>query len=259
MVSSMKNELIPEFCPYCGAKLDYDGVNVTCPNQLCPGIISAVVLDGISVLGIKGIGPAMVKDMVDSGLMDISDLFDKEFRRTMESNGLKVTENVKKAYAAIDSIKSIDLYKVLMLMKFDGMGKVTAKQVANCIAGIEYSFFGLDSATVDGFKEEGSVERNYVLKYADKFARLGVEVVFPKQVSSTSIEYEMTGSPKPTFSTKEEFEKFASEHGYRHGKISSAKLLVTDSYSSTSSKMTAAKKKNIDIITYEEFKEKYGR
>ena len=75
---------------------------------------------------------------------------------------------------------------------------------------------------------------------------------------SETRKYECTGSPKPLFKTKDEFENFATKVGFEHSSLNSGcKYLLTDSYESTSSKMAKAKKLEIEIISYEDFYNKY--
>jgi hypothetical protein len=70
----------------------------------------------------------------------------------------------------------------------------------------------------------------------------------------------MTGSPKPFgFATKSEF---ANLIGDKLNEVSitskDCQYLITDDLNSTSSKMKAAEKKGIEIITYGEFAERFS-
>jgi len=63
----------------------------------------------------------------------------------------------------------------------------------------------------------------------------------------------MTGSPAPSFAKKSEFIEFASANSLKHAKLTSeCRYLLTDSYSSSSSKMKKATKLGVEIITYED-------
>lgn len=70
----------------------------------------------------------------------------------------------------------------------------------------------------------------------------------------------LTGSPKPLFQTKEEFVNY-----FTNGRIvicksladKSCRYLITNSYDSSTNKMKIAEKKGIEIITYQEFKERF--
>jgi len=63
----------------------------------------------------------------------------------------------------------------------------------------------------------------------------------------------MTGSPSDAgYKTKEELVNFLATKGFAHTKLKDAKLLLTDSHASGSSKMKDARKKGIKIMTYDE-------
>ena len=64
----------------------------------------------------------------------------------------------------------------------------------------------------------------------------------------------MTGSPKSSgFNVKSDLEKFLLSHGYIHKGLKDAKILLTDSVTSSSSKMQAARKQGVEIREYSEF------
>ena len=63
-----------------------------------------------------------------------------------------------------------------------------------------------------------------------------------------------TGSPKASgFSVKSDLEKFLMSHGYIHTGLKEAKILLTDSLGSSSSKMSQARKLGVEIREYSEF------
>jgi hypothetical protein len=66
-----------------------------------------------------------------------------------------------------------------------------------------------------------------------------------------------TGSPKASgFSVKSDLEKFLLSHGYIHTGLKEAKVLLTDSINSSSSKMAQARKLGVEIHEYSTFIEK---
>ena len=248
------NSLIPDKCPYCGTELTYDGVNLICGNEECCGRICAKISDCIQHFDIKGLGQAMVEDMVAAGLSNVFDLLSDDFREMMVRNGLKVTANVQKVFEQLDGIRSLDLYKVIMMMDYQGMGEQTAKQVANCVAGAPYNFSGLNKELVSKF--EDGPEKDVVMAQVMEIESYGVSVMFPETGEDgeyPGIGIEMTGSPKPFFATKDEFLEYVKRLGYYHEKLAHAQILVTDSLESGSSKMNTARKKGLKIMTYEDF------
>ena len=80
----------------------------------------------------------------------------------------------------------------------------------------------------------------------------GIEI--EKEVDAVNgIGFEMTGSPKDAgYKVKSDLIKFMASKGYVHKPLKEAKILLTDSMTSTSSKMGAARKAKVEIITYED-------
>ena len=63
----------------------------------------------------------------------------------------------------------------------------------------------------------------------------------------------MTGSPKDAgYKVKSDLVKFMATYGYVHKSLKEAKILLTDSMTSTSSKMSAARKAGVEIVTYDD-------
>ncbi|MCK9446549.1 hypothetical protein M0Q50_06760 [bacterium] len=77
-----------------------------------------------------------------------------------------------------------------------------------------------------------------------------------------SKKYEMTGSPKPYFKTKDEFTKAITDFGWEHSKMkkrdNECQVLITDDMSKSSSKMILANELGVEIMTYEEITELFG-
>jgi len=74
--------------------------------------------------------------------------------------------------------------------------------------------------------------------------------------------YEMTGSPKPYFTKKEDFTKAITDFGWEHSKMTKkdnkCQVLITDDITKSSSKMLLAKELGVEIMSYEEITELFG-
>jgi uncharacterized protein YecE (DUF72 family) len=96
----------------------------------------------------------------------------------------------------------------------------------------------------------------YIKTAVSTLESLGITIDKPKlEIMNTNIVYAcLTGSPKEfSYKTKEEFiTKFSN---IIEVSISDKRCqyLITDSYDSTSSKMKTAEKKEINIVTYEDY------
>lgn len=249
---------IPETCPYCGSKLEFDDTHLICPNEDCDGKAIFKMIDAVNVLKIKGLGDAMIETLFSAGYTNIFDLFDGSIFNTSEllKRKVKVTKNIEKVIAEIAKKKELQMFELVMLLGYKNMGISTAKQIANKIAGVPYDFSGLEKEVVDGWNV-GDEKYLSLLGASERMHDAGINILKPVLTSSEGIGLEFTGSPKPAFKTKGEFEETIVKYGFRHTNLKEAKILVTDSYESTSSKMKTAAKNGIEIITYIDFLTKY--
>ena len=126
------------------------------------------------------------------------------------------------------------------------------------IAGKPYSFSGLEKKAVAGF-EDGTKKRKKVDNFMKILKDRGIEIEMEVDVEN-GIGFEMTGKPFQygNVKVKNDFIKVAAKYGYVHKSLKEAKILLTDSMSSTSSKMTAARKAGVKIMTYEDFLKNNG-
>lgn len=248
------NELIPTVCPYCGQELKYDGIHLMCTNDKCSGRNKIKLYESLKVLDIKGLGEAMASNIYDMGFTTAISVLNLG---VIAYKSQHISKNLQKVIDNINKIKSVTLEQVILMAGFDSMGKTTAKQVARKIAGLKYDFSGLEKAVVEGF-DEGELNRRFIQEDIQYLKNIcGVEVVYPKDEVSGATGVEFTGSPKPYFATKDEFLQKIAAKGFSHVSLKEAKMLVTDSYESTSSKMATAKKKGLEIYTYKDFYDKF--
>lgn len=245
----------PTNCPHCKTDLELiNGIHLTCTNPDCEGIKGYLFSQGVGTLELFGVGGAMIDLIWESGFKKSTDLLNPEKfnKQTLLAKGLisdgKTVDNL---FDEISKINELTLRQVIIMLGFKGMGSTTSTQVANKIAGIEYSFAGLEKSIVSGF-EIGDAKRQLVEETVAELSKF-IRIVYP--VSKQGITYiEMTGSPKGAgFNSKDEFLDAIAGFKFEHGKLADSKYLITDDLKSTSSKMTTAKKKGIEILTYSDF------
>jgi hypothetical protein len=145
---------------------------------------------------------------------------------------------------------------VINSLAFDNVGWSTAIQISKLFENQEPDFTGLNSAAYEPFLNSNSTEFQSVNQFIEILNSNGFDIQSEEQVIITSdtVKYEMTGSPKPYgFKTKEDFVNLIKKHGYIHtGLDKSTTILITDDLTSSSSKMAKAQKLGIEIKTYEE-------
>ena len=218
---------------------------------------------GFVALGMKGIGRAMADRIFTPGQFEtIEDIFGITFTeenliatgKFVKGRELEIVLNI------VNGIKEVEYWKLFNAISIVGNGRTLSKQLANYYSEVDYDFAGLEKAVVDRFLKKGP-ELSRVLALRKNMEAKGVKIIYPVKVdkSLSSGTFEMTGSPKEHgFPVKADFLKLADSKGFIHEKLTKdSSFLLTDSMSSSSSKMTKAKKLGVEVITYSDFAEKY--
>ena len=249
----------PSHCPSCNTQTRIDGIHIWCDNQECFSRVVSKLEGGIRTFKIENVGGSTIRKIYEAGFKSILDIFD--FEKFNEENLIKtglfkegrsleiIMENVK-------GVKSVTIAQALMACQFENLGWSTAQELGKFLSGIDHDFKGLNREVVSSITQEDSDRRKFLMDFINILNRSGISVTYdtPKAKDNGIIYFEMTGSPGASgFKTKAEFIKFLSDRGYEHHKLNQeCKYLVTDSYTSSSSKMKAAEKVGVEIITYED-------
>lgn len=258
----------PKECPSCNGPITIEihavkknekpTEHLMCRNNDCTGKLTKRLSKGVSALKMKGIGDSTCEDLIQAGIKNIFDLFDPEKFNTQTlciGGVFKPGRSLEVIMNAVKNLKQIDLDKVVLSLQFEDLGDTGSKAVADLVAGRITSFdgMGLEKSVVEPFLNANSWQALSVKKLIEVLKDRNVVINMPKAIAVGSIVFEMTGSSEGSgYKTKEEFADFVARHGYVHGKIKNASMLVTDSYASKTSKMTDAAKKGLTIITYED-------
>jgi len=250
----------PTHCPHCNSKLVVEDVHLLCKNEDCSGIKRAMFSQAIGKLNLFGVGGVMVNDIFDSGFTNAIDLLNPlKFNKTaLIAKGIvtdgKIVDNL---FSEIEKIKELPLQNIILMMGYQGMGNTTSAQIANMVAGVPYSFSGLQKTIVEGF-EPGKPKRVKLDNAIGELMQF-IDIKMPEDLSS-KIGLEMTGGTKEIgLASKDEFMDIAKKYGFIHTKISEAKILVTNDLNSKTGKMNHKKVKSgeIEVLTYSQFLDKY--
>lgn len=253
---------MPVYCPHCDSKLDIiNETHLHCSNDNCQGKRLFKFIESMNVLDMDGVGDAFLEELYSKVcthlnavdyLCDIDMNSDKLVQFGMKSG--KILDNF---IEKLSIIKKLTLEQVIALHTFDGMssnGK-TVKEVAKKIAGIPYSFAGLEKKVVDGFGE-GECKYMLIIDTINKLQTVGITIEFPV-VKQNTIKICMTGSPKNFgFGSKNDFVQFLNSISINIEEVSvkDCEFLITDDLTSKSSKMKTAEKLEKKIVTYDYFK-----
>jgi NAD-dependent DNA ligase len=226
----------------------------------------------LKAFNINGLGPAYIKDFYSCPelQMDIMDFFFKsqDLIPILLKNDINVTKNHR---TIVESVQpgniDINIWNIVYSLCVDGLGKSLSKEVEKYLTGDNtYNFAGFNKDVVAMFMEEPFKAKLKVIEKIDKLLKLGYNLPYkigksaPPSSSAENtykqINIEMTGTPPSTFGIKNKFMEKLNKESIKSGikfiptKLSGAKILITDSMSSSSTKMKAARKKGIPIYTY---------
>jgi len=251
---------LPENCPGCGIKLNFDGIHLTCPNQICPGRIAKILAHGSGVLDLKGIGSERLKpfaktftNIYNIWIYVLKTCEDKK-DNPLGNWGLKPGTRLNEIFIdAFMNIKSIPYEKVIQLLGIENVGKKISIQIAKEHAGLEPNYSGLEKVLVEKLRSDEY--EKWIKKSVCELEKFGVVVDKPNDFKGRqSLGIVMTGSPKKFgFKTKAEFLAKFPDFVECSMSDSFCKYLITDDLNSTSGKMKQAMKKNIEIKTYGDF------
>ena len=258
MISAQFQKFMPSVCPSCGSELTFDGIHLMCVNDDCKGKIAKILASAIGVLDLKGVGGTTIMPFAQ----DFKNLFriyqwillnhkDPDF--SLERYGIKKGSRSHEIFvSSFTNIKSLKYSQVFLLMGFDGIGRKISEQAAREYNGLTPNYSGLEKVLVAKLQDEDVV--SYIKSCVEFLESHGVTIDRPMDtVDGDTIYICMTGSPKEFgYKTKEEFIK--NFPNCKESDLKNAKYLITDSYSSSSSKMKVAEKKGITIKTYGDFK-----
>lgn len=254
------HRLFPDECPVCGSTVSYDSVHLFCDNEKCPGRIAKQLSGALKILDIKGVGEKTIEPFAK----DFENMYDLiqwifNYGDTDAIGEYGITPNSRSHeifVQAFKNIKSLDYEQVIRMLGYDNVGKKISTQLAREHEGLDYDYAHLERALVE--KMRTPEISSYIKEVVEELERLGIIIDRPKKPTSSDIVEIgicMTGSPKEFgFKTKSEFlSKFP---GIFETSLSDSKCqyLITDSYTSTSSKMKTATQKGIIIKTYGDFK-----
>jgi DNA ligase (NAD+) len=246
---------LPTSCPCGKTETKLDGIHLYCSADECGLMKMKKFMAGLGVFKLDKFGGVTRSTLYESGYDEIWKIFDRSLfneDKLVATGFFKSGKTLTSLLNEVDKVKKVSLWQVINSLGFDGVGNTAAKEIAKYIRGQEHSFSGLERAAVTGF-DEGTEKLERIEKLVNTLKANGVEVE-EEIVLKNGIGYEMTGSPKSSgFNVKSDLEKFLLSHGYIHKGLKDAKILLTDSVTSSSSKMQAARKQGVEIREYSEF------
>jgi len=251
---------LPKTCPSCQSTLTFDGIHLMCQNDNCEGKIGCKLSAACGILDLKGIAGQTIKPFAKD-FSSMSDLLLNMMRliRTncsfsLEKYGIKDDSRSFEIFVnSFKNIKSLTYAQVILIQGYDGIGRKVSEQAAREYCGLTADYASIEKALVRKLQEPEVV--SHIKGVVSELESLGITIDKPvdkKEVAGT-IYVCMTGSPKAFgFATKADF--IAKFPNLVDVDLKNANYLITDDLNSTSSKMKAAEKKGVKIVTYGSYK-----
>jgi len=253
---------LPSTCPSCQSTLTFDGIHLMCQNNDCVGKIARKLGAAVGILDLKGIGGKTIEPF-SQDFTNMSDLL-VNMMRLIKSNcsfslskyGLADDSRSFELFVqAFKNIKSLTYAQVILIQGYDGIGRKVSEQAAREYCGLTPNYASIEKALVRKLQEPEVI--SHIKSVVSELESLGITIDKPedKKEETGTVYVCMTGSPKPFgFKTKEEFISKFPNLVEVSVTDKNCNFLITDDLNSTSSKMKAAEKKGVKIVTYGSYK-----
>ena len=272
VVTTSKDNKIPEFCPICRKKLSMDGVNLVCNNMDCACRSKGTLMHFINIVTpVDGLGDKLLQSLLD--YFSINNIL-KFIQFANDYNQLQLIRFCEKTpglgSAAFNKFKklldryteTLDLQKIIIGLGLPSLGEKSVKNIFD-----NYSYEEL----IDGLKNNtiSSIPGiNYIalqslytnLEYIDKvvnsFQKLPVcELKKAEKVNIIDIRRICITGPLSV--SRKQFLDMCSNFGLEEASIAKADVLITNTPNSNTNKNKEAKKRGIPVMSEVEFIKKY--
>jgi DNA ligase (NAD+) len=262
----------PAKCPVCGSKTEKDpaGVYIRCVSTSCPAQLKEKVryFAGRDQMDIENLGPALIEQLVDKGLVkDFSDLYKLDIFKMLSLERM-AQKSAEKVLNGIEKSKSQSLGRFLAGIGILHVGQQNAEILAQQFGSID----ALKKATEEeltAIDQIGLVLAKSIyeyfhnaqnLKVIDKLIAAGVSPVQKKMKKSNKLEgktFVVTGTLENF--KRDEIEQTIKENG---GKITSSVSKKTDyvlAGAEAGSKLEKANELGVKVLNEEAFLKMIGK
>ena len=258
--------ILPQTCPVCGAPVerDEDGAAVRCTGAECPAQLlrNLTHFAGRDAMDIDGLGPSLVEQLVDSGLVrNAADLYSLRAPDVaqLERMGEKSAENL---IAAIARSKGNDLSKLIYGLGIRQVGEKAAKVLAMHFGTLD-ALMAATTEELTAIDDVGEITARCITEYLsqpqsrDLIARLreaGVNMTSQAEL----VDQRFAGMTFVLTGTLTKWDRKAAQAMIeeRGGKVSgsvSKKTTYVVAGEAAGSKLKKAQELNIPVLTEEDF------
>ena len=254
--SEDKEYNLPEKCSTCDTHLKEKGVDLICPNNLCPSQILKTIEHFIKKLGIMNVSLSTIEKLNIKTLEDLYNLTEKDIM-SLDGFGKKKASHL---YNEIRSKLKTTPEKFLASMGVSGLGEEIASKILSKMSFKEFlnanrydHIDGIGSVTNDNIIENRPlIFKNYCLlsNYGLEFLKKNEDSEYEGKI------FTLTGTAPLK---RDDLVRILESKGSRVKGISkNVDFLVTNDVESNSSKTKKAKQYNVPIITYDKLLNELG-
>lgn len=261
-----KNFVIPDKCPVCGTQVvrSDDEAAVRCPNVDCPAQIfrSIVHFASKGAMNIDGLGPAIVKTLLDNDLINsVADLYDITREQLIQLDNFK-EKSADNLVNAIEKSKASTLDRLVFGLGIRNIGQASAKLLCEKFGTLEniMSASAAEISVIDGFGDvmaesvAKAFREPHMVELINRLTQSGVNVVYKKEVTDNRFEgltFVLTGT-LPTMK-RDEAKAIIERFGGKASGSVSKKTSYVLAGEEAGSKLTKAQELGIPVISEVEF------
>ena len=257
---------LPETCPVCGAPVsrDPDGAAVRCTGAECPAQLlrNLTHFASRSAMDIEGLGPAVMGQLVDSGLVSTAaDLYDlkAEAIAKLDRMGDKSADNAVKAIA---KSKENDLWRLIFALGIRQVGEKAAKTLAQHFGTMD-ALCAASAEELTAINDVGPITAAYLRSWMDNpqsqdlLARLkiaGVNMECKEKMLDSrfaGMTFVLTGTLERF--TREEAGEMVEKRGGKAASSVSKKTTYVVAGPGAGSKLRKAQELGIPVLSEEDF------
>ena len=257
---------LPDKCPVCGGTVErmQDEAAIRCTNVECPAQLfrSIVHFASKGAMNIDGLGPQIVRQLLDSGLIKgIADLYDLTPERLLFLEGFK-EKSADNLIKAIEASKQNSLDKLIFGLGIRNIGSASAKLLCEKFGGLDdiMAATAEQISEIDGFGEVmaasvyNAFRDEHLSSLVERLKAHGLNTDYQKTQIDNRFEgmtFVLTGT-LPNMKRDEAKELIEKFGGKASGSVSkkTSYVLAGDE---AGSKLTKAQQLGVKIISEEEF------
>jgi len=131
--------IMPRYCPCCNAELEYDDINLFCPNDMCPDRVIAKLSHFASknAMNIEGLSEKTNKTLLEViNVNKFSDLYRLTYNELSILEGFK-SKKINNLLQSIENSKKPKLSAFIYSLGIGGVGLKTAKDLSSEFGSLE--------------------------------------------------------------------------------------------------------------------------